>query len=308
MTIPMGMSGEIMPTSASQDMLETLSTAEKLFWEHMSYIARRGHVSSVREAAVCLALIRTFRTSMGRGDKHTPVLAAQLLGELHLTFSVTFSNTRCADASTVTTLRREMLEVIRHKFLNMNAMDDLQWPLITPNGSPLPPSSRLKPATRFGNSLLSDDEEPIDDVDLKSYWQSIAKRYEAQCFDSRKMCVSQAESLPPHWIVVNVSVTEDRHTMFVTRQRAGKSPLIFCLPLKGRREGQEDEHLTYDDAVKELQDIIRLSDEGTRQAVDVKKDDKPARLAWWRARTELDNRLRELLADIEFCWLGAFKV
>lgn len=82
MTIPMGLSGDSPHSTASQDMLETLSTAEKLFWEHMSYIARRGHVSSVREAAVCLALIRTFRTSLGRGDVHTPVLAAQLLGAL----------------------------------------------------------------------------------------------------------------------------------------------------------------------------------------------------------------------------------
>ena len=80
MTIPMGLSGDATHSSASQDMLETLATAEKLFWEHMSYIARRGHVSSVREAAVCLALIRTFRTSLGRGDTSTPVLAAQLLG------------------------------------------------------------------------------------------------------------------------------------------------------------------------------------------------------------------------------------
>ncbi|KAI0691256.1 peptidase family C50-domain-containing protein [Cerioporus squamosus] len=291
MTIPMGMSGE-MVSSASQDMLETLATAEKLFWEHMSYIARRGHVSSVREAAVCLALIRTFRTSLGRGDKHTPVLAAQLL-----------------DTSTVTTLRREMLEVIRHKFLNMDAMDDLQWPLMTPNGSPLPPASKPKRATRFSSSSLldSDDDEPMDDVDLKSYWETVAKRYEAQCFDSQRMSVNQADSLPPNWTVVNVSVTEDRHTMFVTRQKAGKKPLIFCLPLKGRREGQEDEYLTYEDAIKELQDTIRLSHESTRQAVDIKKDDKAARTAWWKTRTDLDTRLRELLADIEFCWLGAFK-
>ena len=80
MSIPMGMSGDVTPSSASQDMLETLATAEKLFWEHMGYVARRGHVTSVREAAICLALIRAFRTSLGRGDKYTPVLAAQLLG------------------------------------------------------------------------------------------------------------------------------------------------------------------------------------------------------------------------------------
>lgn len=49
-------------------------------------------------------------------------------------FTLSFSNIPsniCVDASTVTTLRREMLEVIRHKFMNMNAIDDLQWPLIS---------------------------------------------------------------------------------------------------------------------------------------------------------------------------------
>lgn len=80
MTIPMGMSGDDVSSSAPQDMLETLASAEKLFWEHMGYVARRGHVASVREAAICLALIRAFRTSLGRGDAYTPVLAAQLLG------------------------------------------------------------------------------------------------------------------------------------------------------------------------------------------------------------------------------------
>ena len=96
--------------------------------------------------------------------------------------------------------------------------------------------------------------------------------------------------------------------MFVTRQRARQRPLIFCLPLKGRREGQEDEHLTYDDAITELKEIIRLSDEGAQQAGGVKKDDKAGRVAWWKGRTDLDKRLKELLTDIEFCWLGAFKV
>ncbi|KAM5541905.1 hypothetical protein V8D89_004634 [Ganoderma adspersum] len=294
MTIPMGMSGDVVPSSASQDMLETLATAEKLFWEHMSYVARRGHVTSVREAAICLALIRAFRTSLGRGDKYTPVLAAQLL-----------------DASTVTTLRREMVEVIRHKFLDPNATDDLRWPLITPNGSPLPPLAKPRQLAQFSHPRFPEeneqDEEAVDDLDLKSYWESIAERYEAQCFESQRMSVSQVDALPPQWTIVNVSITEDRHTMFVTRQRAGQRPLIFCLPLKGRREGQEDENLTYDDAIIELKEIIRLSDEGAQQAGGVKKDDKAGRVAWWKGRTDLDRRLKELLTDIEFCWLGAFK-
>ncbi|OJT06676.1 Separin, partial [Trametes pubescens] len=261
-------SGDTALSPASQDMLETLATAESCS-------------GNIWATSLVGDMSRLF----------TPVLAAQLL-----------------DASTVTTLRREMLDVIRHKFLNLNAMDDMQWPHITPNGSPLPAQPKSRPAARF-SSILSDseDDEPMDDVDLKAYWQAIAKRYEAQSFDMAKMSVNQADQLPLHWTVVNVSITEDRHTMFVTRQRAGHKPLIFCLPLKGRREGQEDEHLTYEDAIKELQEIIRLSDEGTRQAADVKKDDREARMAWWKTRSELDGRLRELLGDIEFCWLGAFK-
>ena len=202
-----------------------------------------------------------------------------------------------------------MLDVIRHKFLNLNSVDDHHWPLITPNGSPLPPLPKIQ-ANQFNNSSLlsSDDEELMDDVDLKSYWEAVARRYETQCFDSQRMSASQADSLPPNWTVVNVSITEDQHTMFVTRQRAGRKPLIFCLPLKGRREGQEDDHLSYEDAIKELREIIQLSEDRSRQGAEINKTDRAARMAWWKDRTELDARLHDLLADIEFCWLGAFKV
>jgi separase len=41
--------------------------------------------------------------------------------------------------------------------------------------------------------------------------------------------------------------------------------------LKGRRESEDNEHLTFDDAIKEFKDIIRLSDQATKGVVDVKK-------------------------------------
>lgn len=95
--------------------------------------------------------------------------------------------------------------------------------------------------------------------------------------------------------------------MFVTRQRPSKDPLIFYIPLKGRRETIDDEHLTFDHAIAELNDIIRLSDEGTKQAASV-RNDRETRAAWWASRSALDRRMKELLDNIEFCWLGAFKV
>lgn len=63
-----------------------------------------------------------------------------------------------------------------------------------------------------------------------------------------------------------------------------------------------------EDALHELREIVRLSDEGTRRAVHVKSDDPQARADWWAERAALDKRLQALLENIEFCWLGAFKV
>jgi len=178
---------------------------------------------------------------------------------------------------------------------------------MTSNGSPLP---RRKNGTPFGSwgLLDSDDDHNSLETSLKQYWESIRTKYRSQVVNASALSVSQVDILPANWTVVNIGVTEDKSTMFITRQRAGKEPLMFYLPLKGRRENDEDQHLTFDDALRELREIISLSDEGTRQAVNVMSDDPEGRTAWWNARIALDKRLETLLEDIEFCWLGAFKV
>lgn len=62
--------------------------------------------------------------------------------------------------------------------------------------------------------------------------------------------------------VVHINVTSDKSTLFISRQRGGaeSSPLIFCIPLKVRRDngaGDEGEnHLLLEDALDELRDII----------------------------------------------------
>lgn len=203
-----------------------------------------------------------------------------------------------------------MLETIHHKFPDFRTVDDLQWPLMTPNGSPLPrPKNRTH--SRFNTLTDSDEDTDPSDADeksLKQYWEIIRDKYKAHALDASTLSRSQADMLPPNWTVVSINVTDDKSTLFVTRQRAHTEPLIFCVPLKGRRESADDEHLTFDDALNELREIIRLSDAGTREAAHVQKDDQQARAAWWAARNALDRRMQELLENIEFCWLGAFKV
>jgi separase len=213
------------------------------------------------------------------------------------------------DVSTAITLRRELLEAIQQKFSNLQAFDDLQWPLVTTNGSPLPrPKPRMRARMALMDSDDEDDDSNIDTASLKQYWDSIRDKYNSRSFSQVNLSTPQADCLPKNWTVININITEDKNTMFITRQRAQHEPLIFCVPLKGRRETEEDEHLTFDDALNELKQIITLSNQGTRQAVHVKNDDPQARASWWAERSALDKRMQELLENIEFCWLGAFKV
>lgn len=168
-----------------------------------------------------------------------------------------------------------------------------------------PPKHRKR--TRFV-SFDSDDEELPETKQsmLATYWQALAKKYQEQPYDSSNLAKPREIPLPANWTVVSISVTEDKNTMFVTRQCANKEPLIFYIPLKERRDSEDEEYLGFDDALAELREIIHLSDEGTKEAANVKS--REARAGWWANRSALDTRMKQLLDNIEFCWLGAFKV
>lgn len=216
-----------------------------------------------------------------------------------------------------------MLEAIHHKFPRSPGLDDIQWPFITPEGNIVASSfSQSNLAARnFANipvdSEDGEDEEMFDPENaspLKAYWDSVRTRYRSYTLSSSTLSSSQTERLPRNWTVIHISVTEDRNTLFVSRQEGGPdgNSLVFSVPLKGRRDNgtgeDEEEWLTLDGAIQELREIVRLSDEGTKAAVHVKPDDEEARIAWWKQRGELDSRLKNLLENIEFCWFGAFKV
>ena len=82
LSLPLGVVGETAPSPSPSvlEILGLLQNAEKLFWSDLALIARRGHVFQVREAALSLALIRTFQGSLGKGGVDGPVMASCLLG------------------------------------------------------------------------------------------------------------------------------------------------------------------------------------------------------------------------------------
>ena len=302
LSLPLGMVWESppLPSASVLEILSLLQNAEKLFWSDLALIARRGHVFQVREAALSLALIRTFQGSLGKGETDGPVVASHLLGMSEISNIDRRCFTRIhADASSAVTLGREILEAIRSKFPDISH-DDLIWPLLSPNGSALPPPVPTK--------FQRNKEEPDFDGEHRRYWKVVREHHSAAKFDPDLLSRSTAERLPRNWTVVSISVSEDRRTIFVSRQRPRRRPLLFSIPLEGRREGEEEEAITFQGALDEFGEIIRLSDETTRSAERVTKTDRRQRCNWWAERTRLDTRLRELLENIEFCWLGAFKV
>lgn len=201
-----------------------------------------------------------------------------------------------------------MLEVIPHKLPARNR-DDLRWPLLTASDARLENLSRRMDEAKLAPfNSDDDDEEQTENLLLSEYWEFIRSKYQQLPLDLASLSRSKVDTLPANWTVIHIYLTEDQNTMFVCRQRADQQPLVFSLPLKGRRETEEDEHLTFQDAIGELREIVRLSDEGTKSAINVKGQDQRARAAWWADRAALDKRLKELLESIEFCWFGAFKV
>lgn len=216
-----------------------------------------------------------------------------------------------------------MLEAIHHKFPRLPAADDLQWPLVTSEGNLLPPSgvdTNLAARRRVNIPVDSEDEDDdaMSDLEpsspLKAYWDSVRARYRSYSFNPTTLSSSQTKKLPSNWTVIHINVTEDKNTLFVSRQEGGPDGdgLVFSVPLRSRRDtgngDDEEDYLSFDNAIEKLREIVRLSDEGTKAAIHVKPDDDEARAAWWKQRAELDSRLKTLLENIEFCWFGAFKV
>ena len=169
--------------------------------------------------------------------------------------------------------------------------------------------SVVLPVTQTAASRGAD--ETSSDLWLRAYWKAVRERYLSETPDAASLAISPIDSLPDNWTVVSISVSEDKSTLFISRQRPQQEPLIFAIPLErhNRRESEDaDQQLTFADAAEELETIKNSANDAARRAASLKNEGKEAKVAWWAERKALDLRLQQLLQNIEFCWLGAFKV
>ncbi|KAL5499098.1 ESP1 [Sanghuangporus vaninii] len=289
--LPLGMSSEkrILPVPP-QDILDALQQADEHYVSDLSRFSERDSVANVRFAAVAEALISTYQASIGVAYEGSPAFASHLL-----------------DMACSITVRRELIDAISFKIPDPLAQDDMRWPS---EGSLSTQRRRDKPKGRGIFDDLSDDddgERSLNDNKLREYWDYVLKKHQSEAFVQAENIKSEIDDLPEHWMAITISLTSDKNALLLSRQRPKKEPMVFCVPLKGRQDEDEDGHFSFDNAMAELSDIIRLSDDGARGACQIKSDDKEAKVAWWASRKQLDQRMKDLVENIEFCWLGAFK-
>lgn len=165
-------------------------------------------------------------------------------------------------------------------------------------------------ALRFTESDDDDDDEVLEtpSTSMKTYWHDVRERYRAEACDAVSLATSPVDVLPDHWTVVSISLTEDKSTLIVSRQRPRCDPVIVYLPInrQDRRDGGSEDQFTWEIAIEELESIIRANNETTR--VSLKITERQGRIGWWSERVGLDQRLKSFVDNVEYCWLGVFKV
>ncbi|TLD33486.1 hypothetical protein PspLS_00322 [Pyricularia sp. CBS 133598] len=112
--------------------------------------------------------------------------------------------------------------------------------------------------------------------------------------------------IPKDWTVISVSLSDNKHDLCISRLQAGHTPFVIRLPLeRATSRDTDNESFNYQTGRAELLEIIELANASCHDARDMSA--KGAKAAWWAHREELDERLKNLLDNVEQVWLGGFK-
>lgn len=112
--------------------------------------------------------------------------------------------------------------------------------------------------------------------------------------------------LPQTWNVVTLTISSDHKEFVISKLRSNQTPFVLRLPFRrGDEEDDDEAEFGFDEGKEELKEIIT---EANRSAHDSKtRNDKYSKKEWWAYRQALDNRLKNLLQNIESVWLGGFR-
>ena len=116
--------------------------------------------------------------------------------------------------------------------------------------------------------------------------------------------------IPGNWIAISIGLDEQCEHLHIIRYEARRTPFTIRLPLNRQNvEDPEEETFSFGDAMTELRTIIRDSDATVHAARDdiSSMKQKGAKTKWWADREALDDRLKDLLLNMENMWFGGFR-
>ena len=106
--------------------------------------------------------------------------------------------------------------------------------------------------------------------------------------------------------MISISLSESREELLLSKLQAKKSPFVVRLPLhRVSSEDAVDEPFGFDEGKKEMLQLMELADFSAHEGRE--RTGKEAKAAWWSERQALDQRLRDLLVNIENIWLSGFR-
>lgn len=109
--------------------------------------------------------------------------------------------------------------------------------------------------------------------------------------------------LPQSWIAVSLDICEFTGNFIISKYSSCMDfPVYYKLPIKGTSKFR-----SFGDIAASLDLIIKDSNASTKKDVTELVKTKEDRRNWWRFRFELDQRLKELLDEVEHGLLGGFK-
>ncbi|KAK4193652.1 Separin [Podospora australis] len=124
--------------------------------------------------------------------------------------------------------------------------------------------------------------------------------------DLHKFQKEYIDIVPKSWSVISISLSEGNHDLCITKLQAGQNPFVIRLPLERASSRDADSDVfNFQQGRSELVEIIKQINETCHSAKDVGA--QTSKTTWWANREALDQRLKELLENIEQIWLGGFR-
>lgn len=124
--------------------------------------------------------------------------------------------------------------------------------------------------------------------------------------DMNRLQREYIDIIPQEWSVVSISLSDNKHDLCISRLQAGQSPFVIRLPLdRASSRDANSEVFNFRQGRAELLEIIQQANATCHDSRDMSV--KGAKTAWWAEREDLDNRLGELLQNVEQIWLGGFR-